>query len=133
MRLGSAPALSLVILLGAAVVHVHAQEKAQAGAWHERKLGWSNSTDMSLVVTGGNSDSTTLGFSNQLRHRRKVDRFEFEVVVVRANKSDARFFLVEPGIEFPVGGAPADPATTLIKPEPTLDVANYLVRGAYER
>jgi hypothetical protein len=53
--------------------------------------------------------------------------------VVRSNTSDDRFFLVAPGIEFPIGGAPANPATSLVKPEPTLDVANYLLRGTYER
>ena len=36
-------------------------------------------------------------------------------------------------IEFPVGGAPQNPASSLVKPEPTLDVSNHLVRGNYER
>ena len=47
--------------------------------------------------------------------------------------SDDHFFMVAPGIEFPVGGAPANPPTSLIKPEPTLDVANDLISGSYER
>jgi hypothetical protein len=126
-------AVSLVTLMGARLEPVHAQDANQAGGKDAPKLGWSNSTDLSLVVTGGNSDSTTLGFSNQLRHARMEDRFEFDVSVVRANESDDRFFLVEPGLEFAVGGAPTAPATTLIKPEPSLDVANYLIRTAYER
>jgi len=130
---GSALAVSLVTLMGARLEPVHAQDANQAGGKDAPKLGWSNSTDLSLVVTGGNSDSTTLGFSNQLRHARMEDRFEFDVSVVRANESDDRFFLVEPGLEFAVGGAPTAPATTLIKPEPSLDVANYLIRTAYER
>ena len=132
-RFGSALAVSLVTLMGARLEPVHAQDANQAGGKDAPKLGWSNSTDLSLVVTGGNSDSTTLGFSNQLRHARMEDRFEFDVSVVRANESDDRFFLVEPGLEFAVGGAPTAPATTLIKPEPSLDVANYLIRTAYER
>jgi hypothetical protein len=41
--------------------------------------------------------------------------------------------MVAPGLEFPVGGAPANPPTSLVKPEPTLDAANSLVRGGYER
>jgi len=41
--------------------------------------------------------------------------------------------MVDPGLEFPVGGAPANPPTSLIKPDPTLDVANSLVRSSYER
>ena len=131
-RLKSAMAVSLVTLLGASLEHVHAQDKAQPASTNEPKLGWSNSTDMSLVVTAGNSQSATLGFSNQLRHRRKRDRFEFDVSVVRTDKSDDRYFLIEPGLEFPVGGAPANPATTLITPEPTLDIANYLIATTYE-
>jgi hypothetical protein len=55
------------------------------------------------------------------------------VNVVRSNTSDDRFFMVAPGPEFPVGGAPENPATSLITPEPTLDLANYLIRGSYER
>jgi hypothetical protein len=132
-RFASVLAVSFVTLVGAGLEPVRAQEKNQAAAKDAPKLGWSNSSDLSLVVTGGNSESATLGFSNQLRHTRRNDRFEFDVTVVRANKSDDRFFRVQSGLEFPVGGAPANPATTLIKPEPTLDAANYLIRTSYER
>jgi hypothetical protein len=97
------------------------------------KLGWSNDTDLSVVLTAGNSASQTYGFTNKLRHVWKDARCELEVNVVRSNTSDDRFFMVAPGLEFPVGGAPANPPTSLIKPDPTLDVANSLVRGSYER
>ena len=40
-----------------------------------------------------------------------MTRFEFELNVVRADKSDDHYFLVEPGIEFPVSGAPSNLAT----------------------
>ena len=63
----------------------------------------------------------------------KDARFEFGVNVVRSNTSDDRFFMVDPGLEFPVGGAPANPKMSFIKPAPTLDVANSLVRTSYER
>jgi hypothetical protein len=111
------------------VESVGAQDKAK----DPPKLGWSNSTDLSLVLTAGNSAAQTWGFSDQLRHVRKDARFEFEVNIVRSNTSDDRFFQIAPGLEFPVGGAPANPATSLITPDPTLDVANYLIRGGYER
>lgn len=97
------------------------------------KLGWSNSTDLSLVLTAGNSAAQTWGFSDKLKHVWKEARFEFEANVVRSDTADDRFFLVAPGLEFPVGGAPADPPTSLVTPDPKLDVANYLVRGSYER
>jgi hypothetical protein len=60
-------------------------------------------------------------------------RFLFEANVVRSDTSDDRFYVVAPGLEFPVGGAPDNPPTSLVVPEPTLDVATYLLRGTYER
>ena len=122
-------AICLTVCLGMGLDDARAQDKPT----EPPELGWSNSTDLSLVVTAGNSAIQTFGFSDQLRQVRKDARFEFEVNVVRSNTSDDHFFLVAPGLEFPVGGAPASPATSLIKPEPTLDVATYLLRGTYER
>jgi hypothetical protein len=132
-RLELIPAVAFLLLIVTQWDGAYAQEKAQTKGKEEPRLGWSNTTDLSLVVSEGNSSSTTIGFSNKLRHRTKVARFEFEVNVVRSDKSDDRFFLIEPGLEFPVGGAPIDPASTLVKPEPTLDIAKYTIRGGYER
>jgi hypothetical protein len=100
----------LVAWLGVGLQSAWAQETAK----EPPELGWSNSTDLSLVLTAGNSAAQTWGVSDELRH-------------------DDRFFLIAPGLEFPVGGAPSDPATSLVKPDPILDVANYLTRGSYER
>jgi hypothetical protein len=122
-------ALCLVAWLGVGLEDAWAQDKAK----EPPKLGWSNSTDLSLVVTAGNSAAQTWGLTDQLRHVWKEARFELEGNIVRSNTSDDRFFMIEPGLEFPVGGAPANPGTSLIKPDPTLDVANYLIRGSYER
>ena len=122
-------AMCLIAWLGAGLEDVWAQDKPK----EPPKLGWSNSTDLSLVVTAGNSAAQTWGFTDELRHVWKDARFKFEANVVRSDTSDDRFFLVAPGLEFPVGGAPANPATSLIKPDPTLDVATYLIRGSYER
>jgi hypothetical protein len=121
-------AMCFVAWLGAGL-EVWAQDKAT----EPPKPGWSNSTDLSLVLTDGNSAAKTWGFSDQLRRVWSDSRFEFEANVVRSDTSDDRFFMVAPGLEFPVGGAPTNPATSLIKPDPTLDVANYLLGGSYER
>ena len=128
-------AASVLAVVTASVVDVKAQDQAQtqAKAEGESRLGWSNTSDLSLVVVAGNSQSTTFGLSDKLQHVSKAARLEFEINVVRANKSDDRFFLVEPGLEFPVGGAPSNPATSLIKPNPEPDIANYLIRGGYEK
>ena len=134
MMLTSQRTLACVLLaiVCAGPQHVYAQA-AQSQTPQQEPLGWSNTTDLSLVLTAGNSSSSTLGFSNKLRHVWSDARSEFEVTTVRAHTSDDRFFLVNPGLEFPVGAAPSNPATTLVTPDPTLDVANYLVRGAYEK
>lgn len=126
-------AVTLVGVLAAGLEAAHAQDPAPAKAKEEPKRGWSDTADLSLVVTKGNTDSTSVGFTNKLRYRWERAKFEFDVSAVRANTADDRFFRVDPGLEFPVGGAPSHPPTTLIQPSPTLDVANYLVRGAYER
>jgi putative salt-induced outer membrane protein YdiY len=134
-RLGTVLVVSLVALICVDLKDARAQDtdKNKAKDKEEPKLGWSNASDLSLVLTGGNSDSTTLGFSDKLGYGWKQARFEFEVTGVHADKSDDRFFLVAPGLEFPVGGAPANPPSSLVRPEPTLDVANYTIRGGYER
>ena len=97
----------LVALLGAGFDNAWAQ--AQTTTKEEPKLGWANSTDLSLVVKGGNSEALTLGFNNKLKYAWKDARFESEVSGLRSDTSDDRFFLVDSGIEFPVGGA-VDPA-----------------------
>src|SRR5262245_53129437 len=118
----------LVTWLGIGLPGAWAQDTAK-----EPKLGWSNRTDLSLVLTAGNSAAQTWGFSNELTHVWEQARFKLEVDVVRSDTSDDRYFLIAPGLEFPIGGAPSDPATSFVKPDPTLDVANYLTRGSYER
>jgi hypothetical protein len=122
-------AMCLTASLGVGLDDGWAQDKPK----EPPKLGWSNSTDLSLVVTAGNSAAQTWGFSDKLRHVWKDARFELEGNVVRSDTADDRFFMVGPGIEFPVGGAPVNPPTSLVKPDPTLDVANYLIGGSYER
>ncbi len=125
----SVMAMGVIACLGTGVAEAWAQDKPKEAP----KLGWSNSTDFSLVLTSGNSGAKTWGFSDELKHAWKDARFKFEANVVRSDTSDDRFFQVASGIEFPVGGTPANPSASLVKPEPTLDVATYLLRGTYQR
>jgi hypothetical protein len=122
-------AVCLAAWLGVGLEQASAQDKPK----EPPKVGWSNSADLSLVVTAGNSAAQTWGFTDELKHLWKNARFELEGKVVRSDTSDDRYFMVGPGLEFPVGGAPVNPTTTLIKPDPTLDVATYLIGGSYER
>ena len=73
-------AIALVAVIGAGIQDVHAQDPQTKGK-EEPKLGWSNTSDLSLVVSGGNSDSATLGFSDKLRYRWKEARLELKVLL----------------------------------------------------
>jgi putative salt-induced outer membrane protein YdiY len=128
-------AICLVGVLAAGVVPANAQSSAAAPAKTpaEPKLGWSNATDLSLVLTSGNSAARTLGFADHLKHVWANARFEFDVTGVRSDTSDDRYFLVAPGLEFPVGAQPSNPPTSLVKPGAEPDVSNYLVGGHYQR
>ncbi len=111
------------------------QSAAQAQATQKEppKLGWSNTTDLSLVVTNGNSSSRTIGFSEKLWHVWPNARFDFEATSVRSDNADDRYFLVDPGLEFAVGSTPVAPSISLVKPPREPDTANYLVGGRYQR
>lgn len=90
-------AMRLVAWLGIGLKDARAQDTAK----EPPKLGWSNSTDLSLIVAAGNSAAHTWGFTDELRHTWKDARFLFEANVVRSDTSDDRFFQVAPGLEFP--------------------------------
>ena len=97
------------------------------------KLGWSNNTDLSLVVTAGNSAAQTWGFSRPAATCVEGCPLQFEATSFAPTRRTTASYMVGAGLEFPVGGAPSNPATSLVKPDPTLDVATYLVGGSYER
>ena len=120
----------MVIWLGAWLGVGLEEAWAQGKPKEPPKVGWSNSADFSLVVTAGNSAAQTWGFTDELKHQWKNARFELEGKVVRSDTSDDRFFMVGPGLEFPVGGAPANPPTTLIKPDPTLELRRTAISGS---
>ena len=121
--------ICLVVLSGLGVE----QALAQQGQDEERQLGWSNATDLSLVLTKGNSAARTLGFANKLRHVWETSRLQVDLTAVRSDTSDDRFFLADPGFVFPVGTTPDDLTFQFVRPSPSPDVATYLVGGRYDR
>ena len=56
--------MGLIACLGIGLNDARAQDKPK----EPPKLGWSNSADLSLVLTAGNSAAQTWGFTNQARH-----------------------------------------------------------------
>ena len=121
----------LVFLASASLDRAWAQTTTQNP--EEKKLGWTNAADFSLVVTAGNSAAQTLGFSDHLRYAWPEARFSFDATGVQSDTSDDRYFVVPAGQQFPVGGKPPNVTPTLVKPEPTSDVRNYLIGGRYDK
>jgi hypothetical protein len=91
----------------------------------EQELGWSNETDLSLVLTDGNSSTETLGFKNRLRRVWSKARYTFRVDAVRSNTADDPIAVVEDE------NRPED--YQVVTFDKTLDVENYLVENRYDR
>jgi hypothetical protein len=82
-RSGKMMAILLAACLGIGAGNAHAQgsSTAQDKTKEPPKLGWSNSADLSVVFTAGNSVTRTWAFTNLLRYAWKDARFESEVNV----------------------------------------------------
>ena len=95
-------------------------------------VGWTNETELSLALTGGNSAARTFGFGDTLRRVGESSRLQIRASGIRSGTAGDRFLLVDPGLRFPLAGALDDPATRLVRPEADAEVENYLVSGRYE-
>ena len=90
----------------------------------EKVLGWSNVTDLSLVITDGNSSTETFGFKNRLRRNWTRARYTFNVDAVRSNTADDPIAVIRD---------PELPDYDIITFDKTLDVENYFVENRYDR
>ena len=90
----------------------------------EKELGWSNVTDLSLVITDGNSSTETFGFKNRLRREWARARYTFRIDAVRSNTADDPIAVVRDpeGLEYDI-----------VTFDKTLDVENYFVENRYDR
>jgi hypothetical protein len=109
---------------------------AQEGAAAEEgpKLGWGNTTDLSYVLTQGNSSTQTLGLDDRLTRRWKKAEFLMRFNAVKSDTADDRFRQIESGLTWPVGGNPPPGATsTLVEPPMEPDVEKYWIEPSYSR
>ena len=95
--------------------------------------GWNNAAELSIVGTGGNAETQTLGFSNTLRVRGTRDRLRLRFDGVRSRAGDERYLLVAPGVRFQPGGRPDEFETVVVRPPQEPDVEQYFLEGRYER
>ena len=93
---------------------------------------WSNSTELSLVWTQGNSDVQTLGFKNTLEHKERRGRTRVKLDALQSDTSDDPYLLVQPGIVFQPGETPTGFTTRAVRPGTDPDVARYFAEGRYE-
>lgn len=93
---------------------------------------WSNSTELSLVWTQGNSDVQTFGFKNTLEHKKPYGRTRVKLDALRSDTSDDPYLLVQPGLVFQPGETPTGFTTRAVRPGAEPDVARYFAEGRYE-
>jgi hypothetical protein len=95
---------------------------------------WSNSTDLSLILTDGNSESEAFGFRSRTLRSSERSVFRITLQANRAESSDDPIRRVDPGFTWPVGAPPpADLTTTRAAPSTSLDVERYFFESRYER
>ena len=105
---------------------------AAAGDQAETPSPWSNSTELSLVVTEGNSNTTSFGLKDTLERKKDPSRWRFRVDTLRTTKSDDAFLLVEPGLTFQPGETPTSVPRRAVRPDSEPDVERYFTEGRYE-
>ena len=106
-------------------------EEAQNGA---TKTGWSNTTDLGLSSTTGNSDTDGINLDSLLEWKSERAGFRLKVSVLRTNTADDPYFQVDPGFTWEPGAEPpADLTATRIDPPRDPDTEQYLIDARYER
>jgi hypothetical protein len=98
----------------------------------EPKRRWTNSTDVSLVVTQGNSDVQTVGLKNTFDYKADRGKSRFKMDALRSDTADDPFLLVAPGVEFRPGTVPTNFATSEVRPATEPDVARFFAEGRYD-
>jgi DMSO/TMAO reductase YedYZ molybdopterin-dependent catalytic subunit len=93
---------------------------------------WTNSTELSLVVTEGNSAVQTFGLKNTLGYKANRGRARFRFDALRSDTSDDPYLLVEPGLTFLPGETVVSYSTVAVRPAATPDVARFFSEGRYD-
>ena len=119
--------VAAVVLAGASGVICAAEEKEEA------ERAWSNTTDLSVVITEGNSNARTLGFNNVYKRNWENARFQLKLDAVRSETADDRFVRLEEGITWLPGETPTVTTGVTVEPSVEPDVEKYFAEGRYDR
>src|SRR5262245_17004952 len=105
---------------------------APAGGEEKPRPRLSNSTELSLVITSGNSEVQTFGLKNTLEYRAAKGRAKFRIDALRSDTSDDPFLLVQPGIQFEPGETPTGFSTLEVRPGAEPDAERFFAEGRYD-
>ena len=93
---------------------------------------WSNSTELSLVFTEGNSNTQSIGLKETLGYKNLKGRTRFRIDALRTAKSDDPYLQVEAGQIILPGETPTSLPTHDVRPPSEPDVARIFAEGRYE-
>ncbi len=109
----------LLSLAGLSGSPTSAAEAPPAGTPPARS--WAETAELSYVVTGGNAETSTLGFKNSFTKKWDGSNFELKTGAVRASSTTTRFAL-----------GPSDTDFDVVK-ETDLTAESYDLNGRYDR
>jgi len=98
-----------------------AQEEAEAPA---KKTGWFDAAELSFVITGGNSQSSTLGLKNKLERKWEKSSFKWKISAVRVETTT----LTQTAIQ-----RPPDEIEVIEESTSELTAENYQSAASFER
>jgi hypothetical protein len=120
--------LCLVFLLALPCPAASSQEEQTQPA----RGTWGNTTDLSLVVTRGNSDVQTFGLKDTLEYKTVKGRSRLRIDALRSDTSDDPYYLIEPGLIFEPGETPTGFSQKAVRPDAEPDVSRFFAEGRYE-
>jgi hypothetical protein len=126
-RIGWRPALLAVLVLSWSSPAA-AEDQKEA-----RRLGWANATDLSFVVTEGNSNTETFGLKNTLERIWERSNLTLKLEGLRSDTADDRFRQVDPGLTWEPGETPPSGTTSLVEPASEPDAERYHIGARFER
>ena len=124
----AACSFAVLVALGTALQAEEPQTKT------DPQTGWSNTTDLGLTATSGNSDTNGLNLHNLLRWHSVRAGFRLKLDALLTNTADDPYRQVDPGFTWEPGAEPPPGiSTTLVIPDEEPDTEKFLIDARYER
>ena len=132
---GAGRPILVALLLGAPAGARLATAAIDTAAEGEEKppKRWTNSTELSLVVTERKSTVQTFGLKNTLGYKADRGRARFRFDALPSDTSDDPYLLVESWLTFLPGETVVSYSTVAVWPAATPDVARFFSEGRYDR